>query len=142
MSFEMMIHAWRVAEKFHKGQYYGEKPYMEHILDVDRNVVALCGIHAYNERTVARLHDVIEDTDCTLNRLKDLKFSDEVIKAVDAISKRKGETWLAYMSRVKANPLALVVKKCDTMANLKQSFIDQNSRRIVKYSNQLIKLEE
>jgi hypothetical protein len=66
---------------------------------------------------VAWLHDVVEDTDVTLADLYVHGFSVEVIDAVDAISKRKGEKFEAYYERVKANPMALVVKWHDVADN-------------------------
>ena len=43
-----------------------------------------------DEKIVAVLHDVVEDTAVTLDDLRTLGFEDHVIRAVDAITKRKG----------------------------------------------------
>lgn len=66
---------------------------------------------------VAWLHDVVEDTAMTLDRLREMGFSADVVDAIDAISKRQGEKFEAYYGRVKANPLALVVKWHDVADN-------------------------
>lgn len=66
---------------------------------------------------VAWLHDVVEDTPWTLDMLRDADFPESVVEAVDAISKRKGENFETYYERVKANPLALVVKWHDVADN-------------------------
>lgn len=65
---------------------------------------------------VAWLHDVVEDTGVTLEVLYNM-FPPSVVEAVDAISKRKGEKFEAYYERVKANPIALVVKWHDVADN-------------------------
>lgn len=67
---------------------------------------------------VAWLHDVVEDTPITLSDLRDVYgFAPAVVEAVDAITKRKGEKFEAYYERVKANPVALVVKWHDVADN-------------------------
>ena len=65
---------------------------------------------------VAWLHDVVEDTAVTLEMLA-MVFPPAVVQAVDAISKRKGEKFEAYYERVKADPIALVVKWHDIADN-------------------------
>jgi len=67
-------------------------------------------------KTVAVLHDVVEDTHVSLETLSFL-FPDLIVRAVDAISKREGELNRAYWERVKANPLALEVKLADIAHN-------------------------
>ncbi len=72
----------------------------------------------YRAITVAALHDVIEDTNATLPLLSDMGLEKEVVEAVDAISRRKGEKYWAYIERVKLNPLARKVKLADATENL------------------------
>jgi (p)ppGpp synthase/HD superfamily hydrolase len=59
---------------------------------------------------VAWLHDIVEDTDCTLADLYELGFSEEIVHAVDAITHREGEALEDYWERVKANVIARAVK--------------------------------
>lgn len=66
---------------------------------------------------VGWLHDVVEDTDITLDDLRSFGCSERVVAAVDAISKRRGESFESYYERVKANDLALVVKWHDVADN-------------------------
>ena len=68
-------------------------------------------------KIVAVLHDVVEDTEVTVDDLRSLGFSKEVVAAVDAVTKVKGESLDESMARVKANPLALIVKKADISHN-------------------------
>jgi (p)ppGpp synthase/HD superfamily hydrolase len=64
------------------------------------------------------LHDVVEDTDVTLEDLTALGCPAEVLAAVDAISKRPGEAQGDYLARVMANPIALRVKRADIADNM------------------------
>ena len=63
-------------------------------------------VKGYNEKIVALLHDIVEDTDVTILDLKNLKFSKEVIEAVDVISKKKGQEYFSYLELVKNNNVA------------------------------------
>ena len=62
---------------------------------------------------VAWLHDVVEDTSMTLNRLRELGFGEEVVGAVDAMTRRDQEAADDYYARVAANPIAVEVKLAD-----------------------------
>jgi hypothetical protein len=68
-------------------------------------------------KVVAVLHDVVEDTDVTLDDLRSRGFSKDIVGAVDAVTKVKGESLDESMARVKANPLALIVKTADISHN-------------------------
>lgn len=74
-------------------------------------------VRTRDEKIVAVLHDVVDDTAVTLDYLRTLGFSAAVVDAVDAISKRPGEPLAESMARVLANPLALVVKLADISHN-------------------------
>ncbi len=77
-----------------------------------------------NERIVAILHDVVEDTTTTLNHLKFVYgFSQEILDAVDAITKRPGEQKESYWTRVAANDLATRVKFKDMEHNTSEKRI-------------------
>ncbi|MBF84581.1 MAG: guanosine-3',5'-bis(diphosphate) 3'-pyrophosphohydrolase [Acidobacteria bacterium] len=69
--------------------------------------------------TVAWLHDVVEDCDVTVDEIREI-FGDCIADAVDAVTKRKSgnEKYADYMARVKANPIATVVKLCDYKHNM------------------------
>lgn len=92
-----------------------------------------------NCRAVAWLHDVVEDTEVTLLDLKNAGFDDEIIDAVDAMSKRQGETNEAYYHRVKRNKIAAVVKLCDLHDNFGRNHLiegddEKRLRMAAKYS--------
>lgn len=104
--------ALQLATKAHKGQYdKAGKDYIEH----PKAVAAM--LESQEEKTVAYLHDVVEDTYVTLEDLKKIGFSDKVISAIDAITKRDNEDYEEYIKRVSANDLAKKVKLCDMYHN-------------------------
>jgi len=124
-----------LAEKFHAGQKYGEHEYITHI----GHVRGAVGNHFPGDerlKIVANLHDIIEDTAMTEAVLRSL-FDKDVVDAVVAITHQKDEDRLVYLSRVKANPLALKVKLCDSLSNLHASMKRNDMKRVKKYGEYL-----
>lgn len=72
------------------------------------------------EKIVGFLHDVVEDSDTTLGHLWSLGVPAEVVRAVDALTKREGETYASYIVRVSENDLARAVKLNDLADNLRE----------------------
>jgi (p)ppGpp synthase/HD superfamily hydrolase len=107
--------AIQLARRAHEGQLdKGGRPYIGHPLRVMGSV---SGVH---ERMTAVLHDVIEDTPVTLADLRAANCPAEVLDAVAALSKQPDEAQTSYLDRVKANPIALRVKRADIADNLSQ----------------------
>ncbi|MBQ5766586.1 MAG: guanosine-3',5'-bis(diphosphate) 3'-pyrophosphohydrolase [Burkholderiaceae bacterium] len=83
------------------------------------------------------MHDVVEDSEWTLEDLLAEGIWPEVVEGIDAITKRVGEAYEIYLNRVKANPLALVVKLADLTHNMDLSRIatptEKDFARIEKY---------
>ncbi|MDJ0376434.1 phosphohydrolase [Cryobacterium sp. PH31-L1] len=84
-----------------------------------------------DEKIVAALHDVVEDTAVTLDYLRALGFSEHIVRAVGAITKKQGEPLAESMARVAADPLALIVKRADISHNadpLRQAGLSDEAR--------------
>lgn len=110
---ELVRLADAVAERAHRGQVdKAGAPYVGH----PRRVAARLSDPAHV--AVALLHDVVEDTGATLDDLRALGLPDLVVDAVDALTKRPGETLRESMRRVAANPVAASVKRADVSDNL------------------------
>lgn len=139
-NFLTLQEATNFAIEAHGDQMYGDKPYLYHLSQVENNVIRVLGVTAFKERIVAVLHDVIEDTSMRYTDVRD-KFGKEIADAVWAMTKMPQEDYYTYIERVRAHPVALLVKKCDTMANLTQSFTEQRHKGIIKYTTQLQLLE-
>ena len=133
--------AYDIALKAHKGQKdKGGEDYFKPPLAVSNK------LSGKKEQIVALLHDVIEDTDVTVNDLKEAGFSDEVVLAVSAITKKAGEDYEEYLNRVKQNPIALRVKIADMEHNSDISRIknpkEKDLKRLEKYKIRLKELRE
>jgi len=106
--------AIEIATEAHKGQCrWGGEPYIIH----PRFVAAM--VEKPEEKVVAWLHDVVEDTDITLDNLAEyVVFEDYHLDAIDAITKRDGEEYDEYIERVARDPIATEVKIADMTHNL------------------------
>jgi (p)ppGpp synthase/HD superfamily hydrolase len=81
---------------------------------------------------VAILHDVVEDTNVTVIEIE-LEFGSVVADAVDAITRRPNEVYLTeYISRVKENEFARIVKIRDLYVNLSREGKDSLKPRYRK----------
>lgn len=79
-------------------------------------------------KIVALLHDVLEDSSITSGNLKDIGFSDEIIHAVLAITRKKSQSYSAYLKQVASNPLARIVKIADIRDNMSPKRLNKLDR--------------
>lgn len=64
------------------------------------------------------LHDILEDTPHTAASLREAGVPEQVIAAVEAVTRRAGEPYSAMISRARLNPLGRLVKLADNAHNL------------------------
>jgi len=90
-----------------------------------------------NEMIAAVLHDVVEDTAVTLEKLKQEGFDSEVIEAVDSVTIREGETYDDFIIRAGSHPIGYKIKMADLHDNLDLTRIlkpkKKDFRRLKKY---------
>jgi len=104
--------AIQLAVEAHAGQTdKNGEPYILHPLRVMLAVAAPC-------RIAAVLHDVVEDGDFGLGDILAL-FGEETRGAVDALTRRGGESYEDFIVRCKANHIARHVKSADIRDNLR-----------------------
>ena len=113
MSAPTLEDAIALAVEAHRGQR--DKAGQTYILHPLRVMMRLEG---EAERMVAVLHDVVEDSSYTLERLRELGYPEEVLGALEHLTKREGETYEAFIERVLPHPLARRVKLADLEDNM------------------------
>jgi (p)ppGpp synthase/HD superfamily hydrolase len=105
--------AIRLALDKHHGQVdKGGAPYILHPLRI------MFGMQTKTERIVAVLHDVVEDSDVTLDDLRRMGFSEAVVEALDHLTRRDGESYEQFIQRIKPHQLAVRVKLGDLRDNM------------------------
>ena len=125
--------ATEIATEAHKGQFdKSGKDYIGHPLRVMEMG------KTDDEKIVGVLHDVIEDTDWTFEKLAEEGFSQEVISALRCVTKlSENENYDEFIDRVKKNPLAVAVKINDLTDNMDIRRLpylsDKDVKRLKKY---------
>ena len=86
---------------------------------------------------IALLHDVIEDTDVTLEDLREYGFTEVQVAGVESMTREDDEDYFEYIRDVKKNPLAVKVKLEDLKHNSDVSRMievtDRDRQRLDKY---------
>ncbi len=94
----------------------------------------------------ALLHDVVEDTDYTINDLQQMGFPQAVLDALTLLTHNDAEGYLDYVKRIKDNPIARAVKLADLRHNSDLTRLDQVDERalarVEKYRAAIRLLEE
>lgn len=105
--------AIEIAARAHRGQQNKEgEPFILHPL----RVMGACSTQP--EQIVAVLHDVVENTVWTLEDLRAEGLAEDLVAAVDAMTRREGEAYADFVDRAATNPIARTVKIADLRDNL------------------------
>lgn len=121
-----------LCRAFHYGQTdRGGTEYYKH----PYTVAKLCKHR--NAKMVAYMHDLIEDTTCTIELIKNLGYSKKIIDALTAITHDKAMKYSEYLKLVKHNKIATEVKIADMIHNADISRIpnptEEDCNRSLRY---------
>lgn len=144
---EIRKKAETLIKKYFEGKVdKGGYPYIGHLYGVALGVVSErmkgvdedYAVRYSKHEIVALLHDILEDTDCTTEILREEGFDDEIIDAVVAITRRKDEQHYSdFIKRVKENKIARIVKIYDLEDNMDirrlSELEDRDLKRLKKY---------
>ena len=124
--------ALSIARKAHEGQLdKAGVDYIEHPIYVASRV------DTEEEKAVALLHDVIEDSPVSAEELLQAGLPETVVTAVQVLTKEKEQDYQTYLETVKKNPLARVVKLADLKHNSNlsrlSSITEKDRERLKKY---------
>lgn len=127
---EVCISDLNFAKEHLSGKYdKAGQPIFDHCVRVSQQFQGIAD-------TVAVLHDIIEDGGVTVDELRE-RFGNEVAEAVDAISRRDGESYMDYIKRCSMNTTARAVKIADLEDNMDitrlKKIKDEDLQRLKKY---------
>jgi (p)ppGpp synthase/HD superfamily hydrolase len=130
-----------MAARLHMGARYPSpeaEPYVFHALRV------MLQFADPVDQMAAVLHDVVEDTEITLDDLRGAGYRPEVVDAIDALTHHSPDSYEQYIKNVARNPVARRVKIIDleeNLANNRRSPLSQgNDDRIRRYEAALDRL--
>lgn len=109
---ELTKKAMRLCYKAHDGQFdKGGVPYVFHPFHVAEQM------NTEYDVCVALMHDIIEDTDYTIDDIRDMGFPKEIVEALSCITRDKSISYDDYILIVKTNEIATRVKLADLEHN-------------------------
>ena len=116
----------------HRGQYdKSGLPYITHPLHVAESM------ESEDECVVALLHDVLEDTDITIEDLTRIGISDRQIAALKLLCHDDSVPYLEYVQAIRVDPIARTVKLADLYHNSDLTRLNvittQDIERVEKY---------
>ena len=132
--------ASKIAYRAHEGQTdKAGVPYIFHPIHIAEQM------DSEESCIVALLHDVIEDSDITLEILSKY-FNDDIITALRVLTKKENDDYVMYIKRVKTNKLATKVKIKDLEHNRDLTRLDEvtdkDRKRSLKYWQAIRYLED
>jgi len=121
-----------LAAQAHRGQVdKAGEPYVLHLLRV------MLRMRRPEQRIIAVLHDLVEDTPYTCDSLRDMGYPESIVSGIDALTRRPTESYMEFVQRAGANDLARAVKLADLEDNLDLRRIPdpqpRDLERIVRY---------
>lgn len=116
--------AFEIAKEAHAGQT--DKAGLDYILHPQQVAATVA---TDEEKAVALLHDIIEDTDVTASELLAKGLPIAVVEAVEALTKKKNQNYSDYLANVKKNGLATTVKLADLKHNSDLSRLEKITKK-------------
>lgn len=128
---ELILKAWDFAARHHGNQEYGDYPYLYHLVKVVERVRSKTSDK--NIILAAILHDVVEDTEATLEDVEK-EFGSYVVYYVDYLTHYPNDTYYEYLRRMLMCDAAILIKVSDLQENLSNN---PNSTQTKKYLDAL-----
>ena len=130
-----------IAAQAHQDQYdKAGAPYILHPLRM------MLRMSSETEMMAAILHDVVEDTDWTLDQLRQAGFSEEVVQAIACLTHCGHETYDEFIARVRTNAIASKVKLADLEDNMDmrrlRTLTEKDAERLHKYHRAWLALRQ
>lgn len=120
-----VVLALKIAKKAHKNKFRhdGKTPYITHPIAIEKQVSPPIWIYYDKrgeqlQRSVALLHDVLEDSNITKEDLLKEGVDPYVVNVVEILTKNKFEPYLDYILTIKKNYMAKTIKIEDIKHNL------------------------
>lgn len=128
--------ALKLCYRAHEGQMdKGGIPYVFHPFHLAEQ------LEDEKEICVALLHDVVEDTDYTLEDLSVMGFPAVVVDAVGCLTKDKNDDYMEYICKLKKNPIAKKIKLLDIEHNSDAARLD-DEKQIIRLREKYSKAKE
>ncbi len=108
---DVLSKAIALAATEHNGQRHGRGTQIEHCVRV------MVQMNTEDEKVVAVLHDVVEDTDLDPDDLRAKGYEAHVVRAIALLTHHEDEDYFTYLRKLRLNDLARRVKLADNQDN-------------------------
>lgn len=102
----------------------GKERYIDHVMAVAADLAL-----TDDQRFIALIHDVWEDSNYTFEDFKSMRMPTHIIRAIESISKQDDESYFRFIMRCSLNPDGRAVK----MADLRHNMRDASAHTSLKY---------
>lgn len=134
MNNNLLEKALVIATKAHEGQKdKAGSPYILHPIRVSNRCLT------DEEKIVALLHDVIEDTNVSASDLLASGFPRNIVEAVLSVTRNEGESYEDFVIRSKQNPIGRQVKLHDLEDNMDITRFNQLTEKDLVRLNKYLK---
>ncbi len=128
----MIKKAMKISYEKHHGQFdKSGMPYIFHPIHVAEQM------KDEDTTIVALLHDVIEDTDLTIENIEQYGFSKKIIDALKCLTHDRNVPYFEYIKKIATNQIARQVKIADLEHNSNltrlNNITDEDKKRVKKY---------
>lgn len=127
-AYVILYTASSLAAELHKGQVdKAGKDYFLHPKRVSDSIFSDWDFDYLDDKeqifvikcaTVGIMHDLLEDTSCTEEYLRNKGFSEDIIEGVKSVTRNENESYGDFIKRAAQNPYGKVVKFHDLKDNL------------------------
>lgn len=129
---KILERAIQIAVLAHNGQVdKGGRPYILHPISV------MMKMDTIEEKIVAILHDSIEDSNIKKEELIAFGIPKRLVDEIDLLTRKNGDSYMQYISKVKTGKIAKKVKLADLETNMNLSRIKKPTKtdfdRVKKY---------
>ena len=117
---EQLEIAIELAIKYHKGQIdKGGNAYILHPLELMNDV------NRMESKIVAVLHDIIEDTECSVDTLREWGINEDTIESINVLTHKEGMSYMEYITEISYDFIATEVKWADLKCNMDLSRLNR-----------------
>lgn len=138
---EKLVKAFTLAYKAHKGQTrnFSKEPYINHPIRVVKNLLHY-GVTDIDTMCIALLHDTIEDTDLTYEKITQELHDVNIAIVVRALTKTGKTNFEYYSNLYGAHENFRMVKLCDRLDNIQDlhRFSAERKRKYIQETKEFI----
>ena len=82
-------------------------------------------VNRMESKIVAVLHDIIEDTECSVDTLREWGINEDAIESINTLTHKEGMSYMEYITEISYDFIATEVKLADLKCNMDLSRLNR-----------------